>query len=600
MKSGNPSQKAERSIWTHEWIHWIIAGVFVATAVLIADQLDLARLEAALFVATGALAGYLTNDIAVTLLFWPTEKKLGGLLQGIFFKRKEAFGHALIDTACKGFLNPELFGRLIQDKAVEQALHGSVRGALLELASKEPGTPRILLGEVLADTDQREELLDRVAAGMGNGIAQLALDNATEDNISEACRMAFDRAGEVTVSGLISDEEVVASVVHRVVATLSEGWQGDTLKEWATSGFEVVLSWEKRLSEIIHEDMRRSIRDLGKDYVKDVALRELNSFLEDPESRRRIEHLVHAEVEKFIHSNMDGLTGLKGRLIRAFGARDIEEALSKVPNAVNEFLSGLPELLSRPEIQDYVGDMLNRSMERIWELRLSDLKPWLPKESVERIVETGLDALNCDQVRNEVATFVARWVSENGDESLGKLFPLLFTANDEREELFRAIAKRMATLIDDPANRPAIALRSRIVTRKVVVGFLDSPLPRLIDLPFITPRGLDGLASAAANLTVAKLRDFGPGLVEHFPIAERLNELWDSLDNKRIQSTVHGVLANEFQLLVNLGISFGSFVAFVSLVLKSLGGAVAAAIIWIMIVIAYRLFKRRINMSKAP
>ena len=54
------------------------------------------RIQAVLFVAAGACAGYFTNDLAISLLLWPTEKRLRGMLHGVFFKRRDEFGDKLI------------------------------------------------------------------------------------------------------------------------------------------------------------------------------------------------------------------------------------------------------------------------------------------------------------------------------------------------------------------------------------------------------------------------------------------------------------------------------------------------------------------------
>ena len=95
---------------------------------------------------------------------------------------------------------------------------------------------------------------------------------------------------------------------------------------------------------------------------------------------------------------------------------------------------------------------------------------------------------------------------------------------------------------------------------RLVVSFLDTPLPPLVNLPFLGDRGVEVLSAAFADASVGRLRDLGPQMVEHFPIREELHKLWGSLSNEQIRDVVEGVLSTEFRILINLGISLGALV----------------------------------------
>ena len=110
------------SWYQREWCHWLIAAGLAGMAVLWADWQQLAIADALSFVAIGALAGYLTNEIAITLLTWPTKPRLFGRFLGLLYRRREAFGQTLVDNAVQRFLNPDFFASLTTDKKVQQVI----------------------------------------------------------------------------------------------------------------------------------------------------------------------------------------------------------------------------------------------------------------------------------------------------------------------------------------------------------------------------------------------------------------------------------------------------------------------------------------------
>ena len=81
--------------------------------------------------------------------------------------------------------------------------------------------------------------------------------------------------------------------------------------------------------------------------------------------------------------------------------------------------------------------------------------------------------------------------------------------------------------------------------------------------------------------------------MQQLPVEEMLANCWKSLTNRQIQQQVQGVLSTEFQILVNLGISFGSFVAFILITVQNLTGAAGALIFLALFFPIYKFAKLR-------
>ncbi|MDQ7783649.1 MAG: hypothetical protein RDU20_12265 [Desulfomonilaceae bacterium] len=584
------SDDKQRPLLAHESLHWIIALAFTGLAAVLANRLGTDWFEAGLIVATGALAGYLTSDMAITILLWPTEPKLGGMLQGVFFKRRDVFGNTLIDRSCEKFLNPELFTKLIQDPAVEDALHSSVRSAIIDLASRELVTPRSFLSSVLPEREHREELFDRIAAALGNHAAQVVFDNSSEERIFRLLRVGLDNIGHTQVTWF-SDRERIATLIERIVAEhLTEGAFA-SFEEWATKKLSRLLNSSNALGELVPGYVQRQMEDMARTYALTVILREIGSLLADDGFRAKIVPLIQKEVDELLQSKIAGIDGFKGWLLRTFGKKTVNELLATLPKDLDRFLNKIPEFIERPEFKEYLGTAIVRLISGLWGLRLRDLHALMPPDFVRYVVESGAGLIRSESVCKEISMELAQFLSRFEGRELNTLAPALFHHGETRDRALKFISARISQVLADPATRSSIYPQSRILMRRWVVSFLDAPLPKIIDLPFVKSQGVEALAVAAGDVVTDRLREYGPSLVERFPIRERLQDLWNAMTNEQMQESILSVMEDQFKILINLGISYGAAVGFLSLILQGVSGTFGTIMVWGVLLLAYRVFK---------
>ncbi|MGO9116148.1 MAG: hypothetical protein ACLQPD_00905 [Desulfomonilaceae bacterium] len=580
----------KRPLLAYESLHWLVALAFTLLAAFFADRFETKWFEAALIVATGGLAGYLTSDMAITILLWPTEPKLGGMVQGLFFKRRDLFGNTLIDRSCEKFLNPELFTKLIQDPAVEEALHSSVRSAIIDLASRELGTPRSFLSEVLPDTEHREELFDRIAAALGNHAAQLLFDNSSEERIFNLLQMGMDYVGLTKVQWLGDPTKITPAIEHILAECFTEE-AVEALNEWTIKRICGPLNSSNLLGELVPDYLKKQIGQIVRTYALTVILKEINSLLLDEKFRARIVPLLAKEAEELLRSKIAGIDGLKGWVLRTFGKKDMNELLDTLPAALDGFLCKTPEFLARPDFIEYFGTAIDRMIVGLWSLRLKDLHALMPADFVRYLITSATGPLRSESVRKELSAGLAQFLSRFEGRELKTFAPSLFDHGETKDRIVRFISTEIAQILTDPGTRSRIYPQSRILMRRWVVSFLDTPLPKLIDLPFVKSQGVETLAVAVSNIVTNKLRDYGPRLVERFPIRERLQDLWDAMTNEQMQESILGVMEYQFKILINLGISYGATVGFLSLVLQGVSGTKGTIVVWTVLIIAYRIFK---------
>jgi uncharacterized membrane protein YheB (UPF0754 family) len=586
--------------YAHEWTHWVIAGLLVGAGVVLSSRLEANWFEAALFIVTGAFAGYLTNEIAVTLLLWPTEPRLGGALHGVFYKRRNEFGGRLIDEACRKFLNPELFVSLLQDEAVDAYVRRTVAATVADLASTDLGSFRNVVAVFVSDDEQRELMFDRVSAMLGNYVADFAFARADEERVLALLEALTAHAANIPLQGLRDRRPDIEAGFESVWDAWFCGVGAERVRDFLAAGMREILSSEAAIGEIIPEESRKSLEALLMNYLSDRFQSEVAGLLRDESFRAKAVPLIVEEIRRIVHLRVEGLQGIKGTLIRMFGARDLEDALERLPAEVDRFLSEkVPEFVSHPQVLEYVKSAASRGLGALWNTRISTIGAALSDEALQAIGEAPARALASPRVRARAVRVVVDRLCDERFSRLGDIIPGLTDSSHARTAILRLISEHLLNAISDETNRKTLRAEARITARRVIIEFLDAPLPRLADLPFFKPRGLESLADSAANVTARKLRDLAPELVRHFPIREKLYELWNSMTNEQIRSTVDGALSREFKVLVNMGISFGALVGFISFALQSLGGPMAVTAACLVFLPAVKLFKWRITARRS-
>ena len=136
-------------------------------------------IRAAITVFFGAMAGGLTNSIAIWMLFHPYESpRLGKrplkMLQGAIPKNQARLAAAIGRTVGTRLLTPEDLGKTFSDASVRQAFDEHLSGFLDAVLNTERGSLRDLIPARMHD--QTEEILQEVAefgAGSPAGVPGL-------------------------------------------------------------------------------------------------------------------------------------------------------------------------------------------------------------------------------------------------------------------------------------------------------------------------------------------------------------------------------------------------------------------------------------------
>jgi uncharacterized membrane protein YheB (UPF0754 family) len=481
---GDMGNKGGATIWAKEWVHAIVAAAIAVIVVLFAKAVGGSVVDALVITMAGAMAGYFTNDIAVTLLLSPQRPMFWGLLYGMFYKRKQEFGDSLIETAHERFLNADFMKRLAMDPTIRDALADGLRRMLDKMTSARIGTPRELFIRVTKNHSLFDDVLDTVADGVAKRLPVMVREN--RDAVVAFSLRLSDEVMDVTLGELIDMKET-NNLVNAAIRYFSSQDFKDVLdlvleKVWSHLG-----TIDDSLGDFVPRDLRADMQRELESYIKDVVFRELERTLQDPEIRRRIALVVQEEVRRFIQEFKQNMRAggwwgrVKAWFLDWFGGKDIEDAIRKVPGKVERVLESFLRDPRRKEIiENYVSKAIPRLMARVWGLRVASIVRWMPLERQKWMVDTVFGWLGRPKTQRAIGEKVFAFIENRKGNTVRSLLEAFFDVDEVHRFVRRVVGYAIAS-----TRRPGTEKLFVEQAREMVLAFLkkasEKELPPIRD-----------------------------------------------------------------------------------------------------------------------
>ena len=505
-------------------------------------------LEAALTVAFAALAGGVTNSVAIWMLFHPYEapRPFGRpirFLQGAIPKNRARLAAAMGRTVGQRLLTSDDLADALTEPsfraAFDERLDAFLRGAL----ERERGTLQELLPEAVFP--QVRDILDDVLAG---ALVRLHEYVDSEDFRDAARRWTAEFLEEIR-DRPVSD--VLTAERERALTELAERWIheavggagferaiGDYLDRTATR----VLRADRTFEELIPTGLVAAVEKAIGGYLP-LALERLARLMEDPDARARLRDVLHRLLERFLldlnfYKRVVAALIIPpdtvDRVIRAMeteGAANLSELLhddavkDAMARSVND---AIVDLLRRP-VTAVLGHPGDPSVEQV----KGTIAGWAL--GVARDPQTG--AFLVEKLRATLGAAEARtW----GD-LLGRVPPdrvadglVSIARSDEARVVYRDAGQRaIRALLERPIGRPADLLGEDAVVR--IRTAIEEPLWRWI-------------------------REQVPNVARRVDITARVENKILEFPMARVEELVRGVTERELRLIIYLGYVLGAVI----------------------------------------
>lgn len=534
-----------------DWILWalvllVVVEVFVSRAVPFVSYL--------IFPTVGALIGYMTNVLAIWMIFNP-KKPVNFILfkwQGLVPKSKDRIADNLATTVEQELVNAQLIKEyLTEEKRKREIKESLVQFVLKELDRDYPSLKELLganyprLRQFILDYYMNNysavlQFLDRVM----KSIAEKPLGEFLDENrynrirrwLEEYSRDMISRFSSKTVGEVFGNrdiEDLVARLLDRIddraLSSLYNAFKDKSIYDIYPRSVEIsdklIEAFANKLRDpVFRGRLSRLIIDAVKEranWLVKLGIEAANLFM-DLESKvsEYLENLanrletdptivedVKKEVEKF----------LRNPISRYIDEKQFVEALYKMVQFVRQDIVSLAGSLSRMRISEIVSP-----------------------EFMDRLKERGLEWIDELYASNRDKPVLMSLYEKYGDEVKEVLTRILTSPQVEK-----VIGETLDRLSEKPIGNPRRRLEEYINVQKFVEDFIDAIFDRIVDV-------IEGLVEKIDVRSIVLDRIMGYSVDE-------------------MEELVFGMMRREFRTIELLGIPIGFTVGLVQVILKILG-----------------------------
>jgi uncharacterized membrane protein YheB (UPF0754 family) len=512
-----------------------------------------------LSIVVAAVAGGLTNAVAVWMLFHPYEppRWFGRpitFLQGAIPKNKARLATAIGKTVGTKLLTPEDLARSLTEPGFREAFDERLAVFIRALLDRQRGTLRELLPAALGN--ELRTILDQVSASM---LVRLDAYLQTEEFRNVARQWAESIAAELEHKQLGDDfltparEEALAATVNGWLEELVESPGFSTaIRDYLDRGAERLLVPGRTFQEILPIGMVAAFERAIAGYLP-IAIEKLAGVLDDPSARSRVERIVHELLDRFMAD-----LRFHQRLVAALLITP--ETVDRVLRAIEkEGASKIAELLQDPEIRDAIARGVNNAVVDFLAKPVTSVLGLPGDPSVIAAQDTiagWLQGLARDPQTRRFAT--------------DRLLAALHSAEDRTwGDVFRHIPpERMADALVQLARSARAREVYAEVADRVFDAALNHPLGRLAShLPDNAPQRIEQLLSEPLWLWI---QEQIPPIAQRVNVGKKVEQRILEFPTSMLEDIIRRVTERELRLIVQLGWVLGAIIGIFSALVNTL------------------------------
>lgn len=508
----------------------------------------------------GALAGGITNRVAILMLFHPYEppRLLGrrvGWLQGAVPKNRERLAGTIGRTVGTTLLTPADVAAELRDERLREAFDSQLRTLLAELlAGEKPSVSEMLPESALVELRRvLETVLDsvreRVLSNLDSG--EFADDAA---RLLETLAVSLERESLLESLGPDRLEELRGRAADWLTRVVESESFAATVRGHVDRAAVRLLQPGRSFEELLPMGLVAVVEHAISDYLP-IAMERLGRLLEDPRARTRVERSVHELLERFMQ-DLRFHQRVVAKLIIT------EETVDRVIDTLEEEgADRLGNLLREGEVQDAMARSVNEAIVDFLRRPVVEVLGRPEDERVQGVLDSisawVLDAAKDPEVRAFVLDRAESAALKAGERSWADIVRLVparrlggWLSDGLRSEAGRDLYDRFrAWTVDRLLSRPigSVGTFAREGTVERLAGSLSDPVWDWI--------------SAKIPEVAAQVR-----------VAERVEEKIVSFPLDDLERLIRSVTQRELNLIVRLGYVLGAGIGVILVVVRHLLG----------------------------
>jgi uncharacterized membrane protein YheB (UPF0754 family) len=504
----------------------------------------------------GAIIGYLTNAIAIKMLFRPlTEKRFLGLripfTPGIIPRQRYQLSSSIANMVSTKLITPEVVQAKIDEPEFMTNLEKSVSKFTADLLSDTPGDGHE------SRTEAGDSLLDVAHALLqgffGSTEFMGLVRRITDSVVTGALRMNL---GRITPSGE-RIESMVRSALDYVTGDGPTTALVDVIHTWITER----LDKDMPVRELVGDAAISRLRDLvpqAYDPLLDVVI----TFLKQKHTRHELS--VHGRV--LLKRILNRLTVFQRILVSATQYdRNLNE---NMPAIVNDVITSVERAGANPENRDAIIEEVDARLESLGETGIRTLADQLGLDLgaiSEKAVHSLADLLKRQSTREGIVQAIVRFFDKRREQTLSDLIESALMMSEAETHT------RLNAVVEDWLRSPGSADRlARGVTdliEQFVGGYQRGSLSKLLPVTAEQKERIDRfLARQLREQIGRRVPELVAGLDVHGMVINKI----DGLDMESVEQLLLMVIAKHLKWINLFGALLGSLIGGLQVVLNVL------------------------------
>jgi uncharacterized membrane protein YheB (UPF0754 family) len=500
----------------------------------------------------GAVIGYVTNDIAIRMLFRPLKEwRVFGLrvpfTPGIIPKQRYLLAESIGLMVSRELLTAEAVRQQMAREGFQERLTRNIVSMLGQLLDTPIATLR---------KGRQEEFLAPVESFLADALHGFFSSRSFIHGVRTVMAQGVRHLSGLKLGELLGSARVGPILMDRLLPLLtapaSRRRIADSVRRW----LEERRVDQEPLAALVPAELAQALAGLARGSLP-ALLEALFRWLEQEETRAEL----HVRGKQLLRNVLDKLNLLQKFLITA-GQFD-RRLEQKMPEIVNDALGSLREYAFKGETLEELGRVVREALER-WRRKPADeALGGLSPEMIAGLVERGLTGLGGEDLRRRLAEGVDRWLERQKELPLGDLLQRVLRLPEQ--DLVEFAATKLLGYLSRREASQAIVAEVVAFSRRFLEEHEGDTVRRLLHVD----SSLDAKAGAfLARQLVRIVEERLPALIEGFDVQQMVEEKINNLDVVQVEQLLLMVIAKQLKWINIFGGILGALIGMVQLLLR--------------------------------
>ena len=505
----------------------------------------------------GAFIGYLTNRVAIRMLFRPLKAwRLGRfripMTPGVIPSKRHQLADNIGEMVGEHLLTSDEISNSLQRDEFQEHLQILIESTIGSTLKKDLGSLKAIIPAAY-----------RTYFDIGVKTASYKIKEKLHaylrgDNASQILEESVEKWIDVVLAGKISDLIPADHYGHlstRLVDGLDQIFHDPSTETELASriskeirGF---IGAGNSCADLLPDKIREAILEAVRDQTPRL-LSQAARLLDDPEVKNRLVEAVIVAIEEFVETLGPMSNMVKGFLKRELLDQKIREYFDDKHEDISSFFQDqYIEIRVRAALGERLDSVLAAPLSDILKIEHSD-----QLDSVSRIIAQKLLGLfDTPETRRMLFQFLEDYftgITSDGEHSTGEAIKRLIGA-----ELLDEYRARLKDLL--------VGAFQSVETTQLVDRIVDDLVEQLVNKPIgrldhLIPQGVTGaMCTSLREMTTRLLISEVPGIVKSLNIRKIVTDRIDSFDLLRLEQLLLSIMAEQFKY-INL---FGALLGFI-------------------------------------